>query len=241
MKLETRASFGWPETAASVAHPTQGLVVHFDGSAQGLASKDHVECRDYWRRTRRFHMGKDRGWLDIGYSWGCCPHGVIFEGRGLDHVQAAQPGGNSTWYSCTFMSGPGETPTTAQLQAFAELRSWLRGKGLGAAIKGHREFVSTDCPGDVLFKMVKAGSILVAAPKPKPPAPRVLELKSPLMAGDDVRAAQRALNANGARPKLLVDGRYGAASVAAVKVFQKAHKLTVDGKVGPKTREAMKL
>lgn len=241
MKLETRASFGWPATAASVAHPTQGLVVHFDGSAQGLADKDHVECRDYWRRTRRFHMGKDRGWLDIGYSWGCCPHGIIFEGRGLDHVQAAQPGGNSTWYSCTFMSGPGERPTGKQLAAFAELRSWLRGKGLGAAIKGHRQFVSTDCPGDVLFAMVKAGTILVPAPKPKPPTPRVLEFKNPLMSGEDVRLLQLALNANAAKPRLLVDGKFGMATDKAVRAFQKAHKLTADGKVGPKTRTAMSL
>lgn len=238
MKLETRASFGWPVTTAGTAHPTQGLVVHFDGSAQGLAGKDHVECRDYWRRTRRFHMGASRRWLDLGYSWGCCPHGVIFEGRGLDRVQAAQPGGNSTWYSCTFMSGPGESPTVAQLLAFAELRSWLRGKGLGAAIKGHREFVPTDCPGDVLFAMVKAGTILVAAPKPKP-VPRLLQLKKPLMVGEDVEVVQETLNARGARPKLLVDGKYGKVTVAAVKVFQEAHHLKVDGKVGPKTRKEM--
>jgi hypothetical protein len=240
VKLETRKSFGWPATAADTAHPTQGLVVHFDGYKQGLADKDHAECRSYWKATRRFHMGADRGWLDIGYSFAVCVHGVVLEGRGLDHVQAAQPGGNSTWYSCTFMSGPGEKPTTVQLAAFAELRSWLRGKGLGAAIKGHREFVPTDCPGDVLWKMVKAGTILVAAPKPTP-APRLLELKNPLMAGEDVRLLQLALNANAARPRLLVDGRFGTATDKAVRAFQKAHKLTVDGKVGSNTRKAMSL
>jgi len=165
MKFENRSVFGWGPTKAGWANPKNGMVVHFDGSRQGLASKSHTACRNYWKNTRQFHMGPSRGWADIGYSFGCCPHGVILEGRGLNHVQAAQPGGNATWYSVTFMSGPGEKPTDAQIDAFQELRAWLRGKGVGSPLKGHRNFISTDCPGQPLYGMVTSGELI----KPRKP------------------------------------------------------------------------
>jgi len=240
VRFEKRSAFGWPATAAGSAHPTKGLVVHFDGNDQGLEGKDHDACHRYWKATRRFHMGPDRQWLDIGYSFAVCVHGIVLEGRGLDHVQAAQPGGNQTWYSCTFMSGPGEQPTEAQLGAFAELRAFLRGKGLGAAIKGHRQFVSTDCPGDVLFAMVKSGAF-GGGSMARSGFPRVLRLRTPHLSGEDVRRVQHALNTSGAKPELDADGDFGPATEKAVKAFQKAHHLDVDGVVGTKTRTALKL
>lgn len=164
MKLERRAVFGWPDTAAGYAACRNGLVVHFDGFNQKLADKNHSACREYWKSTRKFHMGPSRGWADIGYSFAVCPHGTVMEGRGWQRQQAAQPGGNSTWTSCTFMSGPTEKPTNAQVNAFKELRAWLRGKGLAAALKGHKDFYSTDCPGTTLYRMVGDGS-LTGAPQ----------------------------------------------------------------------------
>ena len=64
---------------------------------------------------------------------------------------------------------------------------------------------------------------------------RELELKKPLMHGEDVRVVQRALNEAGARPELVVDGRYGAHTRAAAKVYQANHGLLPDGIVGEKT------
>lgn len=53
-------------------------------------------------------------------------------------------------------------------------------------------------------------------------------------AGAQIKRIQQFLNwAIGA--KLVVDGKYGAKTTAAVKQFQKATKLTVDGDFGPKT------
>ena len=164
MKLEKRSVFGWGPSAAGYANPRNGIAVHYDGADQGLAGKDHGACRTYWKNTRIFHMGPSRGWADIGYSWAACPHGVVMEGRGLDRVQAAQPGGNSTWYSCTLMSGPSETPTAAQINAVRQLRAWLMGKGVAGAVRGHRDFISTSCPGDRLYKMVRDG-VFTGAPQ----------------------------------------------------------------------------
>ncbi|WP_067483751.1 peptidoglycan recognition protein family protein [Actinomadura hibisca] len=159
MKLENRSVFGWPPSAAAAAPCRDGLVVHYDGSNQGLAGKGHDACRTYWRNTRKFHMGPSRNWADIGYSFAVCPHGVVLEGRGFGRVQAAQPGGNNTWTSVTFMSGDAERPTAEQVAAFKELRAWLRGKGVAGAVRGHRDFISTSCPGSILYGMVRDGSL----------------------------------------------------------------------------------
>jgi len=242
MKLEKRASFGWPATAAGSAPCKNGMVAHYDGSDLGLAKKDHSACRTYWKNTRRFHMGPDRGWLDIGYSFGVCPHGIVFEGRGFGHVQAAQPGGNTTWTSCTFMSGEHETPTPAQLEAWRELRAWLRGKGVAAAVKGHGEFISTSCPGGILRKMVKDGTLTKGTtsttppPKPatSPPWPgRLLVNKTPMMHGPDVLAWQRQMRARGWT--ITTDGYYGSGSAGACRAFQAEKGLTTDGIVGRDT------
>lgn len=163
MQLIKRDAFGWGTSGASYARPTRGLVIHYDGSDQGLAGKPHGACVVYWKRTRAFHVGPARGWADIGYSFGACPHGVVFEGRGLNRVQAAQPGGNDTWYSVTLMSGPGEAPTDAQINAVRELRAWLMGQGVGGLVKGHRDFYSTSCPGDRLYRLVRDGTFTKAA------------------------------------------------------------------------------
>ncbi|MFC9973529.1 peptidoglycan recognition family protein [Spirillospora sp. NPDC127200] len=164
MRLERRAVFGWAPTTAGYAACRNGLVVHYDGSAQNLAGRTHAACRTYWRATRQFHMGPARGWADIGYSFAVCPHGIVMEGRGFGRQQAAQPGGNTTWTSVTFCSGDGERPTGEQIAAFKELRAWLRGQGLGAAIRGHRDFIPTSCPGSILYGMVRDGS-LTGSPK----------------------------------------------------------------------------
>ena len=242
MKFIHRSAFGWGSSGAEYAHPTKGMVAHYDGSVQHLADKSHSSCVTYWKNTRKFHMGPERGWADIGYSFGVCPHGYVFEGRGLNKAQAAQPGGNTTWYSCTFMTGDGEKPTSAQIQAWRELRAWLRGKGVGAAVRGHRDFISTSCPGSVIYKQVKDGTLTGSSSGgvQKPPAVvkwpgRVLR-QPPLMEGTDVRQWQQKMRARGW--SIDVDGWYGSDSEAICRAFQKEKKLKVTGDVDKVTWEA---
>ena len=80
----TRRELGWSAVSpADSADPKSGLVIHYDSVDQGLASKSHSECIAYWKRTRNFHTGPSRGWVDIGYSFLACAHGYVMEGRGL--------------------------------------------------------------------------------------------------------------------------------------------------------------
>src|SRR5690606_7733450 len=58
---------GWGNSPAAAANPKLGLVIHYDGSNQNLAAKDHSACINYWKNTRSFHTGPARGWADIGY------------------------------------------------------------------------------------------------------------------------------------------------------------------------------
>jgi peptidoglycan hydrolase-like protein with peptidoglycan-binding domain len=59
------------------------------------------------------------------------------------------------------------------------------------------------------------------------------------MHGSDVKWVQERLNSHGASPKLKVDSEYGPKTRDAVRAFQKAHKLTVDGIVGKATWTAL--
>ncbi len=72
--------------------------------------------------------------------------------------------------------------------------------------------------------------------------PRILRLRRPLMRGGDVARVQQALIALGydLGPDG-ADGIYGSLTEAAVKRFQTDQAITVDGVVGPETREQLGL
>lgn len=155
----SRSDLGWGNTAASYANISQGLVIHYDSGNLGLASKPHSACVQYWHNTRAFHRGPQRGWTDIGYSFFSCPHDYILEGRGLNRQQAAQPGGNATHYSVTLATGPNEEIPAAQINSVRRLRKWLiEDHDNHPRVLGHRDFISTSCPGDKAYALVKNGT-----------------------------------------------------------------------------------
>ncbi|MBQ1083098.1 N-acetylmuramoyl-L-alanine amidase [Nocardiopsis sp. B62] len=99
-----------------------------------------------------------------GNSFMACPHGYVLEGRGLYRTQAAQPGGNSSHYSCTLATGPSDTITPEQINAVRVLRQWLMepDTSISGRVLGHRDFISTSCPGDKAYQLVKDGTFAQA-------------------------------------------------------------------------------
>ncbi len=94
-----------------------------------------------------------------GNSFMSCAHGYVMEGRGLYKTQAAQPGGNTTHYSVTLATGPTDLITPEQINAVRELRQWLTEEYDNAGtVLGHRDFVSTSCPGDRAYALVREGT-----------------------------------------------------------------------------------
>lgn len=96
--------------------------------------------------------------------------------------------------------------------------------------------------GDILVRaghhtvmVLENGSKVLAASttcNPYPVPTRVLYRKTPMMYGNDVRWLQTGLG-------IKVDGFFGNDTKKAVLVYQKAHGLAQDGKVGPATRKVM--
>lgn len=185
--LVTRKDLGWPTTSAPGANTNLGMIAHYDGGrwltnrrkelkAQGKS--EHNACSEYWTRTRNMHKSGN-GWLDVGYAYFVCPDDKIFAGREFGRQQAAEaptPGklqnGNSRYVAVTFGLGPGEKPTAGALRAWHRLRAWLvEEKGVKTAVYGHRDFTSTSCPGDAIYKLVKDGTLKNNNAKPEPSKP----------------------------------------------------------------------
>ncbi|WP_017607061.1 peptidoglycan recognition protein family protein [Nocardiopsis xinjiangensis] len=212
-KLQWRSDLGWsPNSPAAWADPKSGLVVHYDSSDQNLANKTHSACEAYWDSTRNFHTGPSRGWVDIGYSWGSCAHGYVMEGRGLYRAQAAQPGGNTSHYSVTLMTGPTDTITDDQINAVRQLRAWLMepDTSISGTVLGHRDFIATSCPGDRAYRMVQDGTFTGApgAPTNGGDDPMIGLEKGD--SGEAVKALQVLIGYAGQDlPEYGVDGDYG--------------------------------
>jgi hypothetical protein len=182
----SRSDLGWGATPAPRTVTNLGIIAHYDAGywlrnrrreLKADGKSEHTACREYWQRVRSMHKGQ--GWVDVGYAYFACPDDYIFAGREVNHQQAAElptPGkiqnGNSRYVSCTFGLGPGEKPTAGALRAWHRLRTWLiSSHGLRENVYGHRDFTSTDCPGDEIYRMVRDGTLKASKPDPKPVPP----------------------------------------------------------------------
>ncbi len=143
-----------------------------------------------------------------------------------------------------------------QLRAFREFRQWLVGKGVTNRVSGHRDWVSTSCPGDHLYRRVKSGDWGTGGNTPESPSgssgatwsigeyevPKGDPILLKGSSGSLVKALQRCLLAwrSSLLPVWKDDGSYGDECVEAVEAFQTAFGLFKDGRYGPVTAEKMR-
>lgn len=127
-----------------------GVALHYGGPAQEL--RNHSDCVRRWKGWQDYHMDT-HGWSDLAYTGGVCDHGYAFAGRGAG-VRTAANGtdyGNKHFYAVCWLGGDGEQPTAEALGAFRWWIVQLRKAGAGRAVRPHRFFKSTGCPGNDLF------------------------------------------------------------------------------------------
>lgn len=252
MNFLNRAYFGWPPSAASSQTSTLGTKIHYEGTPVHIAS-DHNLCIQEWKNIRESHLANTKeGYVDIAYNFGACPHGWLFEGRGLGKETAANGNQdlNHAHYSIVGLVGDSGdvTPTDLMLSSIRDGIELLQANGAGSEIKGHRDGYPTDCPGDDLYNWVKLGAPRPGdAPKPKPtpgpvppptpnhPWPGIYVSQG--STGDIVRTIQARLQARGWT--ISVDGQFGPQTDRVIRQFQAEKNLGVDGIVGPATWSAL--
>lgn len=176
MQLITRAQWGArPRGDGSVTPFTpRGVAVHYEGEGWAWPWA-HSTCDDKVRQIQAYHMD-GRGWSDIAYNFLACPHGYVFEGRGLNRRSSANGtwDANTWWYAvqCMWGTRSGSVPELL-LSAARDAIDYCRAKGgAGQELRGHRDLHSTDCPGDQLYAWTHRGAPRPAITTPgdvKPP------------------------------------------------------------------------
>jgi len=139
----------------------RGFTIHHNGPPAQCIGQPHARCSAFWRGVRSFHMD-DQGWSDIAYSFGVCPHGERFVGRGWDKRQfangsddvGADDGDDSEWYTVlVFVGGDdsthdNETPTGQMIAATASLiEEGRRTDRCGDRVTPHNFWKRKPCPG----------------------------------------------------------------------------------------------
>lgn len=140
------------------------LVVHWVGGAGTLNIRSHSDCPTRIRAIQQYEM--THGYSDIAYNLVCCPHGTVYEGRGLNVRGAANgPATNGTKPSVCLLLNVDDPMTSAMQDRILDLNRWVT----PGRIVGHREVNTTTCPGDQVFAWIETHR--TAPPTPKPPTP----------------------------------------------------------------------
>lgn len=170
MDYVSRSELGWPASSApSQSVPVEGLKIHYEGV--GVPVVDHSKCAGRWTAIRNSHLANTaEGYSDVAYNWAVCQHGYIFEGRGWGKQTGANGNRslNLTHNAILWMGGnAGVTvPSPAAVSAIKRVISYLRTKGAGNDILGHRDGYATSCPGDAMYSLVKSGKLEPGVPTP---------------------------------------------------------------------------
>jgi hypothetical protein len=163
-RVYTRAEWGAraPRVAASVIAKPDHLVVHHTASANSTdLSRGHADQLS--RSIQNLHMDTN-GWDDTGQQLTISRGGYVMEGRNRSlqaigqgkNVLGAQTASHNSHTLGIENEGTytSATPPAPLWEALVATLAWLcdvYGLDPHAAIVGHRDYNSTQCPGDVLY------------------------------------------------------------------------------------------
>jgi hypothetical protein len=163
--------------------PSYGTTVHWEGPHMG--SFPHSACAGKVRSIQNFHMDT-RGWSDVAYTALVCPHGLVYEGRWVRTRTAANgtTDGNNRAYAVCYLGGQGDPFTLAAQKATRVVLDWLDTHGgAGPGRNCHRDWKSTECPGDTICTWVRAGQPTPGGSVPTTPPPAPTPTPTPRKAG----------------------------------------------------------
>ena len=134
---------------------------HYIGpGSPDFAHQPHSACLKQVRRWQKEHQTKPppKGpWKDIGYNALVCGHARVIEGRGLEVRGSHCPDHNRIGFGVQFMVAGTERPTDAMLGRMRELYDALVELTGPLEMRGHRDGISTECPGDTVYDWVLDG------------------------------------------------------------------------------------
>ena len=163
MQLVSRAQWNARPPKRTINYePSRPCTGHWNGPTITIGGKPtwgHEYCASIVRSIQNFHMD-DRGWYDIAYNFVVCPHGYVFEGRGLWHQNGANGTnhGNQTSPAIMWLAG-GNNPFTEESKlSFVQCTQYVaQNTTAKQGAIGHRDWKSTTCPGDKRYKWIKLG------------------------------------------------------------------------------------
>lgn len=222
----------------------QKIIVHHTATPNsGDFSQAHAFALS--RSIQNSHMDEN-GWIDSGQHFTISRGGWITEGRhssvaalggGTQQVESAHCTGQNTVAVGIENEGTYNTvePLSAAYAKLVDLCAYICAQyGLRAyQIFGHRDFNTTDCPGDRLYAMLPQLRADVAARIGGSPSWSGWTTARPGDTGERVTSLQYLLGSRGAT--LAVDGSYGSATENAVRAFQTTNRASVDGVAGNQT------
>jgi len=228
-----------PATGAIVVenHKPTYIVVHHTVSPGNVEDYSLAHALQISRDIQDFHMDT-RGWIDTGQQFTNSRGGFVTEGRhrsleilrgGTRHVQGANVGNHNS--ECIGIENEGLYSTVDVTQALwdslVRLIAYIADQYdiTPEFIKGHRDFNSTECPGQVLYNRLPelrtaVGQVLGVAAVERTEWP----LLKPGDTGPKVLTAQRLLRDQGA--KVPTDGVFGQSTKDAVTALAASRGIT---------------
>lgn len=216
--------------------PPSYIVVHHTVEPGNTSDTSRERAFEISRSIQNFHMDA-RGWIDTGQQFTISRGGYITEGRhrsfeilraGSRHVLGTHVAQHNSDVIGIENEGhySRETPTRSQWDSLVELVTYMADQYdiPPELIKGHRDFNSTECPGDLLYAQLPQLRAEVASRLRSSEASQTeWPLLRPGDEGDQVVLAQRLLREHGARVD--VDGVFGPSTAEAAHELAGEHGL----------------
>lgn len=241
LKITTRSQWGARYRDGFGARPIGRLETWLHHSVTTHLKADATAAEERAEVRKIESIGQTRFNGGISYTFLVFPSGRVYAGTNIDRIGAHTKGHNTAGAGiCIVGNYQNTAPTAAQEKAIADLLKHGVAQGWWAKTKlngGHRDVAATACPGNKAYPRIPNINALAAkgasssAAKPAP-------AKNPVLAygsrGAAVGRLQRFLANVGMNPGP-IDNIFGAKTQAAVRRYQQAVRIVVDGIVGAET------